>query len=490
MTETDGEGRDHEPCVLVIFGASGDLARRKLIPALFNLERDGSLCEYLTIVGYGRTPMAAEAFREKMAEAIQENRPGEIEAERLRAFLNRLHYVAGAYDDASDLARLHAFLDNLAPSGLSRRRLYYLALPPEVCEALLVSLSGMDRRVLRLGDDRAAAMIEKPFGRDAATARRLNDLLHGMFEERNIYRIDHYVAKETVRNLLVFRFGNAIFEPLWNRKYIDNVQITATETIGIEGRGAYYDGSGVVRDMVQNHVLQVLALTAMEPPAAGDAESVRDRKRDVFKALLPVREGDFGFGQYDGYRAERRVAPDSATPTFVAVKMAVNNWRWQGVPFYIRAGKALARRATEVTIQFKRVPVCVLENAEACAAIRPNVLSVRIQPDEGIRLTFSAKKPGREDFVSEANLDFRYADMGGRLGEAYERVLLDSLRGRPTLFWRADSIELAWQAVAPMLEPDAEAAAGPYPNYDVGSWGPAAAADLIARDGRQWIAPY
>lgn len=489
MDKTHAEGRDHEPCVLVIFGASGDLTRRKLIPALFDLERDGALCEHMTIVGYGRTPMAAEAFRERMAEAIRENRSREIETERLRVLLKRLHYVAGAYDDASDLASLHAFLDKLTPSGLYRR-LYYLALPPEVCEALLVSLSGMDRRVLFLDDNRAAAMIEKPFGRDAASARRLNDLLHGMFEERNIYRIDHYVAKETVRNLLVFRFGNAIFEPLWNRKYIDNVQITAAETIGIESRGAYYDGTGVVRDMVQNHVLQVLALTAMEPPAAGDAESVRDRKRDVFKALLPVREGEFVFGQYDGYRKERRVAPDSVTPTFVALRMAVNNWRWQGVPFYIRAGKALARRATGVAIQFKRVPVCVLENPEACAAIRPNVLSVRIQPDEGIRLTFSAKMPGREDFVSEANLDFRYADMGRRLGEAYERVLLDSLRGRPTLFWRADSVELAWRAVAPMLEPGAEAAAGPYPNYAVGSWGPAAAEDLIGRDGRQWVAPH
>lgn len=490
MAESNTDRRSEPPCVLVIFGASGDLTRRKLIPALFNLERDGLLSEGLSIVGYGRTEIAGDRFRQEMAEAIRKKSFDEADAPRLKSFLARLHYVAGAYDDESDLVRLHRFMETLAPGVIPPRRVYYLALPPTICEALLQSLERIGRRGLSLDASCAAAMIEKPFGGDAASARRLNELLHGMFEETNIYRIDHYVAKETVRNLLVFRFGNAIFEPLWNRKYIDNVQITAAETIGIEGRGAYYDGAGVVRDVAQNHALQVLALTAMAPPAAGDAESVRDRKLDVFKALLPVREGDFVFGQYDGYRKEARVAPESMTPTFVALKMYVNDWRWQGVPFYIRAGKALARRATEVAIQFKRVPVCVLESAEACAAIRPNVLAVRIQPDEGIRLTFSAKTPGREDFVAEANLDFRYADMGGRLGDAYERVLLDSLRGKPTLFWRADSVELAWRAVAPMLEPSAESAAGPYPNYDAGSWGPRAAEELIARDGRHWITPY
>ena len=368
--------------------------------------------------------------------------------------------------------------------------MYYLALPPATSLSLLEKMAEAPAREMPGGRGRARVMVEKPFGTDLAGARRLNKLLHEMFDETEIYRIDHYIAKETVRNLLVFRFGNAIFEPLWNEKYVDNVQITAAEEIGGEGRGAYYDQAGVVRDVVQNHVLQVLALVAMEPPVAGDAESVRDKKLEVFRSLETIRKGDFVFGQYEGYRAEPSVAPESSTPTFAALKLLINNWRWKGVPFYVRAGKALATKVTEVVITFKNVPVCVLDDQEACRNVRPNVLVIRIQPDEGIRLSFSAKVPGRDDRVAQANLDFRYADFGERLSDAYERVLLDSLKGRPTLFWRADSIEAAWAAIAPLLDASPQETSTSFPNYKPGSWGPLEADELLRRSGASWLATY
>lgn len=474
------------PCVLVIFGASGDLTRRKLIPALFGLEKGNLLPEGFTIVGFGRSDMSDEAFRRAVSASLPADGPADAEAALTGQFCERLHYVSGRYDDEASLVRLHEKLSQIASRCGALRYLYYLALPPDVGEDLMRTLRGIEKHRLLMNDASPAIMVEKPFGHDLASAQRLNALLREMFQESDIYRIDHYIAKETVRNLLIFRFGNAVFEHLWNRKYIDNVQITAAESIGIEGRGAYYDQAGVVRDMVQNHVLQVLALVAMEAPLAGDAESVRDKKLEVFKSLRPIRADDCVFGQYEGYRDERNVAPNSATPTFAALRVFVDNWRWQGVPFYIRAGKALAKRVTEVAIQFKSVPVCVFEDTESCARLRPNVLTVRIQPDEGIRLSFCAKVPGREDLVTDANLDFRYADLGGRLADAYERVLLDSLRCKPTLFWRADSIEAAWRFVTPLLRN----AGGTVPSYVPGSWGPGEAQEMPAQDGRSWIETY
>jgi len=479
------------PCVLVIFGASGDLTRRKLMPALFGLEREGLLDDCFMVVGFARSEKSDKKFRDEMMAAAQSANPDEdVDPKILKKFAARLHYVSGQYNDEKAMVALHTRLQKISAKCGASRYLYYLALPPDIGENLLGTMHGIDKKILYPNDECAGIMIEKPFGRDLDSARRLNDLLHDMFCEENVYRIDHYIAKETVRNLLVFRFGNAIFEHLWNRKYIDNVQITAAETIGIEGRGAYYDNAGIVRDMLQNHVLQVLALTAMDPPMAGDAESVRNKKLEVFKALQPIQDGDYVFGQYEGYRYEPNVVAGSMTPTFIAARMFINNWRWQGVPFYIRAGKSLAKRYTEIAIQFKSVPVCVFENADSCARLNPNVLVVRIQPDEGVRLSFSAKVPGREDNVTDANLDFRYADLGGQLSDAYERVILDSLRGKPTLFWRSDSIEEAWKFVAPLLEVNSVKVGSGFPNYAVGSWGPREANDLLTHNGCQWLNAY
>ena len=476
------------PCVMVVFGASGDLTRRKLLPALYDLERRDLLPANLSILGFSRSQKTDESWQEEAKESVQERLGGTVlDSRTWTLFARRLHYASGQYDDPSALSALHARAGALCGCGSTRHCLFYMALPPSVTETVLVRLKDSPFMTDGGSGSPQRLLMEKPFGVDVASARTLNELTSQVFDESQVYRIDHYLAKDTVRNLMVFRFANAIFEPIWNRNYVDHVQITAAEAIGIEDRGGYYEGVGVVRDMLQNHVLQVLALATMEPPLAGDEESIRDKKAEIFRSVRPLTRRDFVFGQFEGYRKAKGVSSRSVTPTFAAARLHIDNWRWQGVPFYIRSGKALDRKLTEVVIRFRSVPLCILGTQDACANVQPNVLYLRIQPDEGIRLCFTAQALGPSDDVGQTHLDFRYADFGEITPESYARVIIDALRGKPGLFWRSDGVEAAWGVVEPMLEAQAGVDPGSYPNYAAGSWGPADADALLRQDGRFWL---
>ena len=493
-----------DPFALVIFGASGDLTRRKLIPAVYHLFRQGFLPDGFSVVGFARREKTDESFRAEMREAVQSlARARPLDDATWETFAANLHYHRSNFDDLAGYQSLRQRLERDADrTGVPGNSLYYLATQPRFFVPIVDRLHAAG--LVRSGPEAAPwsrVVVEKPFGRDLASAVALNDRIAAVFAEDQIFRIDHYLGKETVQNLLVFRFANSIFEPIWNQKYVDHVQITASERIGVEGRGRYYEQAGALRDMVQNHMMHLLCLVAMESPVGLAPDAVRDEKVKVLRALRPIPRdcvaqdvvraqyaaGKAGDRDVPGYLEEEDVAPDSTTETYVALKLRVDNWRWAGVPFYLRTGKRLATRLTEISIHFKQVPR-VLFNVAATAPMQPNVLCIRIQPNEGISLRFQVKTPGAPLRIRPFQMDFGYsAAFGGEPPEAYERLLLDAALGDPTLFIRRDEVEAAWAFVAPILEACSDQPARRLPQYVAGTWGPREADDLIAADGRRWV---
>lgn len=487
-------------CLLVILGAAGDLTRRKLMPALYAMHRTGHLPASFAILGMARSEMDDAAFRAAMRAACDTFGEAVTDTE-WTAFAARLHYQTGNFNDASAYQALAARIAELdARHATDGNRMFFLATLPSLYAGIAAQL-GVASLVHRDPDGPfSRVLIEKPFGHDLASAQALNHALHDVFREEQIFRIDHYLAKETVQNILVLRFANAVFEPLWNRQHIDHVQISAAEHIGVGSRGGYYEESGVLRDMVQNHLLQLLALVVMEAPLSFAADRVRDRKVDVFRALRPMMGEDayrdVVLGQYaasadgamPGYHQEAGVAPDSVTPTFAALKVHVDNWRWQGVPFYLRTGKRLAKGCAEVVVQFRSIPFCVFGEEQACARIAPNRLVLSIQPEESVHLEFATKVPGNGLAVDTARMHFSFNDRYPDAPPPYQRLLLDALRGEQLLFSRADGVEMSWHFITPILEAYADTGhpgAKPYP-YPADSQGPVVADTLIARDGHAW----
>lgn len=471
-----------DPASIVIFGASGDLTYRKLVPALHSLACDGHLAPGTHVIGIGRREMSNETFRLRLLEGIQDYarmKPDPKLCALWSRFEDRFEYVQLDTADPADYGRLAARLrDPRVLSETGGNLLFYLATPPGAAPVIVRGLEAAGLADVKPGWRRI--VVEKPFGEDLASARRLNHLLHGIFEESQVLRIDHFLGKETVQNILALRFANAIFEPLWNRNYIDHVQITVAESIGVGERAGYYDRAGVLRDIIQNHLLQLLALIAMEPPASSSVRSLRDEKVKVFEAIRPVGEGDIVFGQYAGYREEDGVALDSQTPTYAALRLLIDNWRWQGVPFLARSGKRLAEKTTEITLQFREVPLQLFPGA----APAPNYLSLRIQPNEGIHLQFEAKVPGAGMKTQPVDMVFRYGEHfeESTLPDAYERLLLDAIAGDASLFIRDDEIERSWAILDRVLHADLAPAA-----YAASSWGPVEADALLGAKGRRWV---
>jgi glucose-6-phosphate 1-dehydrogenase len=486
-----------EPCVLVIFGALGDLTRTKIIPALYNLIVDAALPKPFAVIGLGRHETSPEAFRVKLRTSTEEfSRRKPLDEGAWNALAESLDFIEGTFEDASVYAALKAKLGEVDKArGTKGNHIFYLAAAAEFFPVIINQLK--EAGLIHASASSSSApfcrvIVEKPFGRDLASARALNALVGETLHESQIFRIDHYLGKETVQNILVFRLGNSLFEPLWSRDHIDHVEITAAESIGVGTRGRFYDATGVLRDIVQNHLLQVLALCAMEPPLSFGSDDIRDEKMRVFRALRPITgagiEADVVRAQYAGYCTEPNVAADSRTPTYVAMKVMIDNWRWQGVPFYLRAGKLLAERKTEVLIHFKTVPLCLFGRAgESCQVMQPSVLALRIQPEEGISFGFVAKVPGNHLSVANVHMNMSYADSFKKpAAEAYERLLLDCMRGDATLFARRDGVEQTWAFATPILEAWAEDARDPLPTYEAGSAGPKEADALLQRDGRHW----
>ena len=489
-----------QPCSVVIFGATGDLTMRKLIPALYNIAADGELPPALAVVGFARRPKKDEQFRQEQEEATRKFSRQSVRDEVWDSFAKSIFYHQSEFHDANGYKSLAERLGKIdRERGTGGNRLFYLAAAPDQFEAILKSLKEAGLSRAREGSW-ARVIVEKPFGTDLASARELNRIVHNAFAENQTYRIDHFLGKETAQNILVLRFANAIFEPIWNGRYIDHIQITAAETLGVEGRAGYYDSAGALRDMVQNHLLQLLCLVAMEPPTDVDANSIRDEKVKVVRSLRRmtseevarnVVRGQYCEGAIDGkpvpgYRSEQGVNPDSKTETFVALRVCIDDWRLADVPIYIRVGKRLPKSATEISVHFKKAPP-VLFNKEL-VQLDQNVLVIRIQPDEGISLRMQAKVPGNSFRIEPVKMDFHYGTSFGKASpEAYERLLLDAMSGDPTLFARRDEVEEAWAFIDPI-----EQAWGSKDNspglfdYPAGSWGPEEADELLAREGRTW----
>ena len=472
---------------IVIFGASGDLAKRKLVPALFTLAAKNRLDDNVRIVGASRSPMSDDQFRESMWDALQEFRDLKNRRHDWDRFARRLHYIPADISNPEHFVNLKEQLEELEGDAKPANRLFYLSIAPSLYLPAVLNLGASDLALEDTGWRRV--VIEKPFGWNLESAQALNREVHQVFQEEQVYRIDHYLGKESVQNLLVLRFANAIFEPVWNRNYVDNIQITVAESMDVADRAAYYDESGVVRDMVQNHLLQLLAMVAMEPPSAADAESLRSKKVDVLKAIRRWETDNVSNhairGQYNGYLDEKGVGPGSLTGTYVAMRLYVDNWRWRDVPFYLRTGKAMANKTSEIIIQFQSPPHLMFDDRKP-DDLSPNVLSVCLQPNEGTHLRFQSKVPDQGMAMRPVDMEFRYetAFRDQSIPEAYELLLEDALQGDASLFIRSDHIEEAWRIVEPLL--NWNEIRPPY-QYDRGSWGPQAADELLAQDGRSWV---
>ncbi len=484
------------PATLVIFGASGDLTHRLLAPALAHLNRDGAISPQFAIVGVGRTPYSDEQLREILADGARvftppnQGRPGDIPA--------TVRYVSGNFTDRELYVRIKQILEEIENQrgGGPRNRIFYLATPPDADETIVKCIG--ESCMAQVDSGWVRVVVEKPFGHDLASGRHLNEALLRVFKEKQIYRIDHYLGKETVQNIFVLRFANGIFEPMWNHRYIDHVQISVAESVGVGHRAGFYEKAGVVRDMFQNHLMQLLTLTAMEAPAAYEADAIRAEKVKVLESIRPFPEdaieewavrGQYGPGvvvgkRVPGYREEEGVDPHSPTPTYAAVKFAIDNWRWAGVPFYLRSGKRLGKRVTEVAIEFKGVPHRFF--SKASGELLPNVLRLHIQPDEGVSLKFSVKIPGPVLTIQSVYMDFPYSKLGAPIGGGYERLLLDVTHGDQTLFIRGDEAENAWEVLTPILSAYEKQTPPDFPNYAAGTFGPEAADRFLEKDGRRW----
>jgi glucose-6-phosphate 1-dehydrogenase len=505
MNEAPAEtkrGPTAQPCTLVIFGGSGDLARRKLIPALYNLLLDGVLPQEFAVLGVARTVLDDAGFRAMARDGVQAHSRQALDPAKWASFEQRLFYSSGELDDPAMYQAIRSRAESIESQlGLPGNRIFYLAIPPTSFAAAAQGLRGAG--LTQASDPKglfSRVIVEKPIGRDLVSAREINDVLSRAFDESQIFRIDHYLGKETVQNLLVLRFANGLFEPVWNHKYIDHVQISVAEEDGIGSRATYYEEAGALRDMVQNHILQLLCLVAMEPPWSLDPDVVRNSRLEVLRSLRPITghgvnditvrgqysPGMVGGVEVPGYRREPDVKQDSTTETFVALKVFVDNWRWAGVPFYLRTGKRMTKRATEIAVQFREVPP-VLFNANPAMPLEPNVLVLRIQPEEGFSLGINSKLPGSRVRIEPVAMDFRYgAAFGGASPDAYERLLLDVMAGDATLFMRRDAVEAAWEWVTAILDGWREHGTKWLPEYQTGACGPIEADRLIERDGRRW----